>query len=88
MLQNALLSESEKTEQMKRVEDLITDREMTFLQLVCDKEEYTYERISELMNVSRRTVDGYRESLFSKFSIKSKIGLVLFAIKYGLVKVE
>jgi tetratricopeptide (TPR) repeat protein len=31
-------------------------------------------------------VDGYREALFSKFSIKSKVGLVMFAYKWGLVE--
>ena len=87
LLQMALTSEIEKTEMEQKIHELISDREMTFLQLVCDKNELTYERISELMNVSRRTVDGYRESLFAKFNIKSKIGLVLFAIKHELVKV-
>ena len=38
------------------------------------------------MNVHRRTVDGYRESLVEKFGIKSKTGLVLFAMKWGIVK--
>ena len=72
---------------MKRIESLMTEREHLFLQLVCDKSEYTYERISEIMEVSIRSVDGYRESLFRKFNIKSKIGLVLFAIKNNLVKI-
>ncbi len=66
----------------------LTDRENTFLQLVCDENELTYEQIADKMGVSRRTVDGYRESIFEKFNIKSKTGLVLFAIKYGLIKVE
>lgn len=65
----------------------LTDREAEFLQLVCDEEEYTYDRIADLMRVHRRTVDGYRESVFSKFGIKSKVGLVLFAMKSGVVKV-
>jgi len=39
------------------------------------------------MKVHRRTVDGYREALFEKFNIRSKTGLVLFAIKNGLIEV-
>lgn len=66
----------------------VSEREQQFLNLVCNKEEYTYDQIATLMNVSRRTVDGYRESLFAKFDLKSKTGLVMFAIKHGLVKIE
>ena len=65
---------------------LLNERELTFLMLVCDKEEDKYDQIAVLMKVSTRTIDGYRESLFSKLDIKSKTGLVLFAIKNGLVK--
>ena len=68
-------------------EDLLTgltDRELEFLRLVCDAEEHTYEVISQRMGVHRRTIDGYRESLFTKFNIKSKAGLVIFAYKWGL----
>lgn len=65
----------------------ITDREREFLQLVCDEHEYTYEQIADIMKVHRRTVDGYREAIFSKFNIKSKTGLVLFAIKYNLISI-
>lgn len=65
-----------------------TEREAEFLRLVCDEREYTYEQIASLMGISRRTVDGYRESLFEKFSIKSKTGLVLFAIKSGIYPVD
>ncbi|MFA6058440.1 MAG: response regulator transcription factor [Taibaiella sp.] len=64
----------------------MTAREIEFLSLVCNESEYTYDQIADKMKVSRRTVDGYRESLFDKFQIKSKTGLVLFAMKYKLVK--
>jgi DNA-binding NarL/FixJ family response regulator len=85
LLQHALSMEAER-EKSQQIRSQLTERELHFLQLVCDKEEYTYDRIAKLMDVSVRTVDGYREALFSKFNIKSKIGLVLFAIKHELVK--
>jgi two-component system invasion response regulator UvrY len=69
----------------KKIITHITEREKLFLQLVCDEKEYTYDQIADIMDVHRRTVDGYREALFEKFNVKSKTGLVLFAIKYGLV---
>ncbi len=65
--------------------DKLTDRELHFLKLVCDEAEYTYEQIGDIMHVHRRTVDGYREALFEKFNIKSKTGIVLFAIKHQLL---
>jgi DNA-binding NarL/FixJ family response regulator len=69
------------------LKNLLTDRENDFLQLVCNEHEYTYEQIAELMKVHRRTVDGYRESVFSKFDVRSKTGLVLFAIKHKLITI-
>ena len=64
----------------------LTPRELQFLRLVCDEEEFTYEQMAGAMGVSRRTVDGYRESVFEKFGIRSKTGLVLFATRHRLVE--
>lgn len=72
-----------KSERDLILEDL-TPREKEFLKLVCDEKEYTYEQIADKMNVQPRTVDGYRESVFDKFGIKSKTGLVLFVLKHRL----
>jgi DNA-binding NarL/FixJ family response regulator len=68
-----------------RVLEQITPREMEFLLLVCDEAEYTYEQMAERMGVHRRTVDNFRIGLFEKFGIKSKTGLVLFALRWGLL---
>lgn len=88
LLTQALTKEDDKLKpQNNNLQALLTDRERDFLQLVCNEHEYTYEQIAELMKVHRRTVDGYRESIFSKFNIKSKTGMVLFAIKYKLITV-
>ncbi len=64
----------------------LNERETAFLLLVCDEKEYKYDQMASIMQVSARTIDGYRESLFAKLNIKSKTGLVLFAIKHGLVR--
>jgi DNA-binding NarL/FixJ family response regulator len=58
-------------------------REQEFLELACS--ELTYKEIADKMCLSPRTIDGYRESLFIKLELKSRVGLVLFAIKNGLV---
>ncbi len=64
---------------------IYTEKELIFLQL-CSTE-LTYREIAVQMNVSHRTVDNYRESLFIKFNIRSRTGLVVCGIKSGLIKI-
>lgn len=63
----------------------LSDREITFLKLVCS--ELTYKEIADKMYLSPRTIDGYREALFEKLNVKTRVGLVLYAIKYGIVNI-
>lgn len=58
----------------------ISAREEEFLKYVCM--DLTYKEISEKMSCSHRTVDGYRDSLFTKLGTSSRVGLVLFAVKH------
>ncbi len=59
-------------------------KELEFLKLSCS--ELTYKEIADQMNVSPRTVDNYRESLFQKLNLKSRTGLVLYAIKHEVFR--
>jgi DNA-binding NarL/FixJ family response regulator len=61
----------------------LSERETNFLKLVCS--ELTYKEIAEKMFVSPRTVDGYRDDLFEKLNVKTRVGLVMYAIKNGIV---
>jgi len=61
----------------------LTDRELEFLHHACS--EKNYQQIAREMFLSERTVDGYRESLFKKFNVSNRVGLVLYAIKNQLV---
>ena len=63
----------------------ISDKEKEFLQLATSDQ--TYKQIATQMKVSERTVDGYRASLFAKFEVVSRTGMVLEAIRRGLVKI-
>ena len=63
----------------------LTKKELTFLKLICS--EMTYKEISAVMKLSPRTIDGYRDALFEKLGIKSRVGLVMFAIKHNLINV-
>ncbi|HEY5406985.1 MAG TPA: response regulator transcription factor [Ginsengibacter sp.] len=61
----------------------LNNKEIAFLKLACS--EYTYREIAEKMFLSSRTVDGYRDSLFEKLEVKTRVGLVMFAIKNGII---
>lgn len=61
----------------------LKDRELEFLKLVST--ELTYKEIADKMCLSFRTIDGYRESLFEKLKVKSRTGLVLFAIREKII---
>ena len=39
------------------------------------------------MNLSPRTVDDYRQALFTKLKVHSRVGLVLYAIRNALVEI-
>lgn len=62
---------------------VLNDREVEFLKLACS--ELTYKEIADEMHVAVRTVDGYRDTLFEKLGCKSRVGLVLFAVKHSIV---
>lgn len=63
----------------------LKENEITFIKLACS--EMTYKEIADKMNLSPKTIDGYRQELFNKLNIKNRVGLVLFAIKHNLVDV-
>ncbi len=60
---------------------ILSDREKDFLQYVTS--DMSYKEIAEKMFCSPRTVESYRDSLFEKLDLKSRVGLAVFAIKNG-----
>jgi len=62
----------------------MNEREKEFLQLACS--EFTYNEIAAKMFLSPKTIDGYRNALFEKLNVKSRVGLALYAVKHGLVE--
>jgi len=63
---------------------LLNETERIFLKWVCSA--LTYQEIAGKMNVSFKTIDDYRERLFKKLKVKTRVTLALFAVKHGLVK--
>jgi DNA-binding NarL/FixJ family response regulator len=64
----------------------LNGREIEFLKLACT--EMTYKEIADKMFLAPRTIDGYREALFEKLYVKSRVGLVMYAIRNGIVNID
>jgi len=80
---NTLLDTLDKREHSDEIP--LKDRELEFLKFACT--EMTYKEIAGEMYLSPKTIDGYRETLFEKLDVRSRIGLVLFAIKHKIIEV-
>jgi two-component system invasion response regulator UvrY len=63
----------------------LNERETNFIRLSCS--DLTYAEIADKMCVSPRTVDGYRESVFQKMNVKSRVGMVLVAIRLKIFEI-
>ncbi len=75
------LKKKEKTEAIFNPD--FTERELQVLELVC--KEYSNGEIAGIMNISIRTVEGYRQKLIDKSGAKNIAGLVILALKYNWV---
>ena len=72
---------------LDRPDDRVTlsEKEKELLRWICS--EMTYKDIAAKMFVSPRTLDDYRNNLFEKLKVKTRVGLVLYAIRNRLVEV-
>ncbi len=63
----------------------LNDREIEFIKLACT--DLSYPEIAKKMFVSPRTIENYRDALYEKFEIKSRVGLVMYAIRNNIVSI-
>jgi DNA-binding NarL/FixJ family response regulator len=57
----------------------LKEREIEFIQHACT--EKTYREIADIMCLSPKTIEGYRDVLFDKLNLRNRTGLVIYAIK-------
>jgi len=62
----------------------LTDKEVTILKLMC--EEKSTKEIADLVDLSPRTVEAIRDKVKTKTAVKSMAGLVMYAVKAGIVE--
>jgi len=65
---------------------VFNQRELEFMRLVCT--EWTYKEIADRMYLSPRTIDGYRDALFEKLNVRTRVGLAMFAVRSGIVNID
>jgi len=67
-----------------REEIKLSDKEKEVLQLIC--KEHTNAEIAQMVFLSQRTVEGIRSVLLEKIGVRNTAGLVLYAVKSGIVE--
>jgi|ERR1044072_1505179 DNA-binding NarL/FixJ family response regulator len=61
----------------------LSENEREFLKLVTT--EMTYDQIADKMHLSPKTIDGYRDALFKRLNVKTRVTLALYAVRQGIV---
>jgi DNA-binding CsgD family transcriptional regulator len=62
----------------------LSEKEINVLKLMC--EEKSTKEIADLVEISPRTVEAIRDRLKIKTGAKSTAGLILYAVKHGIVE--
>lgn len=62
---------------------MLSEKELEFLRLAST--DLTYKEIASTLKITPRTIDGYRDALFDKLDVKSRVGLAIYAVKNGIV---
>jgi len=84
-MSNLLLKSLIRKENTKNREVELNKRELSILELICM--EKTATEIADELNLSARTVEGYKRKLLEKTGAKNMAGLVIFAVKNNIVTI-
>lgn len=64
----------------------LSEKEINIIQLIC--QEYSSKQIAPQVDLTKRTVDSYREKIQQKIGAQNVVGIVLYAIRNGLFILE
>lgn len=70
----------------ERREISLNEKEKLFLQLLAT--EMTYKEIAAKMSISARMVDQHKSALCDRFAVKTRVGLVMYAVKNKLLEIS
>ncbi|MBA4166305.1 MAG: helix-turn-helix transcriptional regulator, partial [Chitinophagaceae bacterium] len=74
---------TKRTDAFGAAEADLSDKELRVLKLMC--EEKTTKEIADIVEISPRTVEAIRDKLKTKTGAKSMAGLVMYAVKNGIM---
>lgn len=80
-----LIAKSKFNPYKKITKPQFSEKEITVIGLVCDQ--YSNKEIAEKLNLSIRTIEGYRERIEEKMDVHNTAGIVVYAIKNGIYKI-
>lgn len=78
----SLMQKNKATDPFK-AEVKLNDRELEVLQLIC--KELTAAEIAQQIFLSPRTVEGIKANLLEKIGVRNTVGLVMYAVKHGII---
>lgn len=80
------ISKSKFNPYLKPTFDLFTEREKQIIYMIC--QEKTSEEIGKALNMGVRNIESLRAKILKKMDVKTTTGLVIYAIKNGLYRIE
>ena len=63
---------------------VFSDREKEIIRLICHQ--CTAQQIGDKLFISKRTVEGYRTKILEKMNVRNTAGVVVYALKNGMIK--
>lgn len=63
----------------------LTEKELQLLRLSI--KDISYHEIAALMKTTYKSVEGYRSKIFQKLGIKTRVGMAIYAVRFGYVSI-
>ena len=86
VIKEALLWEVKNPVDVVNVRDLFSDRELQIIRMIC--KEMKSKEIADKLFINIRTVESHRKHVMEKSNSKNFIGVILFALKNGILTLE
>lgn len=77
-----LFAESHSNSIKKTYKAAFNENELIVIQMIC--KEYSNQEIADSLELSRRTIEGYRVNILKKINARNTAGIVIYAIKNNL----
>lgn len=82
----SMIAKSKFNPYRKTLAPEFSDKEIGIIRLICDQ--LSNKEIAEKLNLSVRTIEGYREKIQEKMEVKNTAGIVVFAIKKSIYQIK